>query len=138
MTDYLLDTNHISPLVTTGHPLRQRILDSLQAGNRFAIAVPALTEVLFGMGLLPRARQNLIIWETVKDKFDYYGIEPQDAEQAAKLQISLRQRGAQLATVDALIAAVALRYDLTLLTGDKDFAAITGLKHENWLRPPSL
>ncbi|MEW5987632.1 MAG: hypothetical protein AB1791_13450 [Chloroflexota bacterium] len=61
MANYLLDTNHISPLVTTGHPLRKRILESLDAGHRFAIAVPALTEVLFEMGLLPRAKQNLAV-----------------------------------------------------------------------------
>lgn len=36
-------------------------------------------------------------------------------------------------TVDALIAAVALRYDLTLLTADQDFTAISPLKQENWL-----
>lgn len=33
----------------------------------------------------------------------------------------------------SLIAAVALRYDLTLLTTDKDFSAIPQLKQENWL-----
>lgn len=26
MENYLLDTNHASPLVTLGHPLRQRVL----------------------------------------------------------------------------------------------------------------
>ena len=35
---------------------------------------------------------------------------------------------------DALIAAVALRRDLTLLTTDGDFAAVPGLLCENWLR----
>ena len=36
-------------------------------------------------------------------------------------------------TIDALIAAIALRYDLTLLTTDGDFYAVPDLKHENWL-----
>ena len=39
----------------------------------------------------------------------------------------------QLETVDALITAVALRYDLTLLTTDRDFNAVPQLKQENWL-----
>jgi predicted nucleic acid-binding protein len=59
MAAYLLDTNHISPLVTPAHPLRKRVLNSLQASNTFSIAVPALTELLFGISILPRARQNL-------------------------------------------------------------------------------
>lgn len=50
------------------------------------------------------------------------------------LQVVLRQRGRQLATVGALIAAVALRYDLVLLTTDRDFQAIPTLMCENWLR----
>ncbi len=52
---------------------------------------------------------------------------------AANSQIQLRQRGWQLGTVDALIAVIALRYDLTLLTTDGDFNAVPDLKHENWL-----
>jgi predicted nucleic acid-binding protein len=35
--------------------------------------------------------------------------------------------------VDATIAAGALHYDLVLLTTDRDFAAISDLKQENWL-----
>lgn len=45
----------------------------------------------------------------------------------------LRKRGWQLETADALIAATVLRYDLILLTTDKDFSAIPDLKRENWL-----
>lgn len=55
-----------------------------------------------------------------------------DADQAADLQVHLRRQGRQLATVDALIAVTALRYDLTLLTTDKDFEVIPSLRCENW------
>ncbi len=90
MTDDLLDTNHASPLVTLSHPLRERILQRLNADET-------------------------------------------DAELTAEHQISLRRHGWQLETVDALIAAVALRYDLFLLTADKDFRAVPKLQSENWL-----
>lgn len=62
-----------------------------------------------------------------------YVIQQQDAEAAAELQTDLRRRGWQLATVDALIAAVALRHNLVLLTTDGDYAAVAGLHLENWL-----
>jgi tRNA(fMet)-specific endonuclease VapC len=58
-----------------------------------------------------------------------------DAENAAALQRSLRRQGWQLETVDAFIAVVALRYDLVLLTSDKDFVPVPNLKQENWLMP---
>ncbi|HMN29350.1 MAG TPA: PIN domain-containing protein [Caldilineaceae bacterium] len=60
-------------------------------------------------------------------------MEREDAEEAADLQVVLRRQGWQLGTVDALIATVALRYGLTLLTTDKDFKAVLSLKQENWL-----
>jgi tRNA(fMet)-specific endonuclease VapC len=132
MTNYLLDANHASPMVTLGHPLRQRVL-SLQVNGTFAIAVPVLVEVLYGLRLLPRSEQNLAEWARLRLNFYCYIPDESDAEQAAELQVLLRRRGWQLATVDALIAAVALRYNLTLLTTDKDFAAIPQLKQENWL-----
>ena len=135
MADFLLDTNHASPLVVAVHPLRRRVLSSLQAGDTFSIAVPALTEVLFGISLLPRAKSNVEEWENIKPRFNYYIIDRSDAEQATALQIALRRRGRQLATVDALIATVALRYDLILLTTDGDFDAIPDLKRANWLMP---
>jgi predicted nucleic acid-binding protein len=56
-----------------------------------------------------------------------------DAELAAELQVALRRRGRQLETVDALVAAVAIRYGLTLLTTDKDFKAVPDLGRDNWL-----
>ena len=133
MTGYLLDTNHISPLVTPAQRVRRRVLSSLQAGDTFSIAAPALTEMLFGISILPRARQNLEEWERLKPSFNYYDIDLQVAEQAAKLQVVLRRQGWQLETVDAIIATVALQNDLILLTTDGDFSSLTDLKQENWL-----
>lgn len=133
MTTYLLDTNHTSPLVTLGHPLRERILQSVQNGHTFGVTIPSLTGMLYGIGLLPRAQQNLAEWARLRPHFTCHIPDEFDAEQAAQLQISLRRRGWQLETVDALIATVALRYDLVLLTTDKDFSVMAQLKQENWL-----
>lgn len=133
MAGYLLDTNHLSPLVTLTHPLRQRVLAELQAGHTFAITAPALTELLFGLGQLPRAEQNQAEWQRLRPDFECYNPDEADAIRAAEMQLQLRRRGWQLATVDALIAAVALRYHLTLLTRDNDFSAIAALPQESWL-----
>ncbi len=135
MTNYLLDTNHISPLVTIEHPLRGKILAQLQAGDTFSIATPALSEFLFGIGTLPRAKQNLREWERIKRDFKYYSVDQIDAEQSAKLRLALHQHGWQLGIIDSLIAVIASRNDLILLTTDKDFRAISDLKQENWRAP---
>ena len=134
MTAYLLDTNHASPLVTLHHPLRLRVLDALDAGDTFMLCVPVLAETLYGISVVPRAAQNRITWAELQPQFPCYVLEDADAEAAVKIQLSLRQQGRQLATVDALIAVTALRYDLTLLTTDGDFQAVPGLHFENWLK----
>lgn len=133
MADYLLDTNHASPLVTLGHPLREQILRRLDEGHTFAICVPVLTETLFGIGILPRAVLNLGEWRRLRPAVPCYVPDETDAESAADLQLALRRRGRQLETVDSLIAAVALRHSLILLTTDMDFQAVPGLPQENWL-----
>jgi len=63
------------------------------------------------------------------------GLDENDLLDAASLQVLLRRQGRQLHTVDALIATVALRYKLTLLTTDKDFQPVPALVTENWMIP---
>lgn len=133
MARYLLDTNHLSPLVTLGHRLRTRVLAGLANGDEFAVPVPALTEFLFGIQMTARVASNLQEWERLQDSFGYYTIDRRDAEEAASLQATLRRTGWQLTTVDALIATVALRNRLTLLTTDGDFSAVVHLQQKNWL-----
>jgi len=134
MANYLLDTNHLSPLVTIGHPLYHKILQRMAEGDNFSITTVVLTEMLYGIGVLPRAKKNLAEWERLKPHFHCYVADETDAEKAAKLRILLRRKGWQLAAIDALIAIIAIRYDLILLTTDKDFRRITNLKQENWLK----
>jgi predicted nucleic acid-binding protein len=114
MTEYLLDTNHISPIVTIEHPLRRKILIRLQSEDTFSIAVPVLSEFLYGISILPRAGRNLKEWERIRHDFKYYDTNRTDAEQSAKLRTALRRNGWQLGIIDALIAVTALRNDLIL------------------------
>ena len=118
--------------MTLRHHLRQQYFAAAQAGDEFAICIPVLAEVLFGLGLLPRAEANLQEWQQLRQQIDCYQIEEVDAQQAAELQILLRRKGRKLDTVDAMIAAIALHYDLILLTSNKDFSTIPNLKAENW------
>ena len=132
MTAYLLDTNHASPLVTLHHPLRQRVLTALGAGDTFAINVVILAETLYGISVVPRGMHNRATWAQLQPQFTCYEPDASDALRAVDIQVSLRQQGRQLATIDALIVVTALRYDLILLTTDNDFQAVPGLRCVNW------
>lgn len=127
MSSYLLDTNHVSPLVTGGHPLCRQFFQRLRGGDNFGISIPVIAEFLFGIGMTPKAVQNLQEWERLRPLVRLYIPNEQDAVSGAELQVKLRKRGRQIGTVDALIAAVALRYNLILLTTDRDFQAVPNL-----------
>lgn len=133
MTDYLLDTNHLNRLIDPRHPLRARFVAHLGQGDAFSIILPIITETVAGFSILPRAAQSWTEWQTIRPSLTLLPLDETDALDAAALQVALRRRGWQLATVDALIATTALRYDLTLLTTDGDFAAVPTLRTVTWL-----
>lgn len=132
MGAYLLDSNHAGRLVTTGHALPRRISHAISAGDRFHLTILVVTETVFGFSTLPRAAQNAREWAIWRPLLALLEADEADALDAAHLQVALRRQGRQLATVDALIAAVALRHNLTLLTTDNDFAAVPSLSIDNW------
>ena len=71
-------------------------------------------------------------WQKYQNLFVYYDIDRDNAERSASLRIELRRRGRQLTAIDAMIAVIALRYGLILVTTDQDFVSIPGLHLENW------
>ncbi len=64
------------------------------------------------------------------------GFDDDCAKECGRLRVELRRQGIGTAALDLLIAAVALLYDLTLVTHNtKDFERIPGLRLEDWLTP---
>jgi predicted nucleic acid-binding protein len=50
--------------------------------------------------------------------------ELRDHVDAAQLRNDCRRRGVQIGTIDALVAQLCIRHDLTLLTTDADFSRV--------------
>ena len=134
MTAYLLDSNHAGALITVTHPLRQRVTARMAGGDAFCLTLPVVTETVYGFSTLPRARQSAREWAAMRPSLVLIGMDEDDALNAAALQVTLHRQGRQRATIDALIATAALRYELVLLTTDRDFEAIPGLTIENWMQ----
>lgn len=66
-------------------------------------------------------------WDAILKRFSALpSIVPEirDHVEAAKLRNSIRRRGVQVGTIDALIAQLCIRHDLELLTADKDFNGV--------------
>ena len=133
VSGYLVDTNHLSRLLNPQHAVRIRLLTAIEQGDLFYILLPIITETVAGFSILPRAARNWVEWQTIRPSLGLLPLDESDALNAARLQVLLRRRGRQLGTVDALIATAALRYDLTLLTTDGDFAPVPTLRRETWV-----
>ncbi|MBI3270485.1 MAG: type II toxin-antitoxin system VapC family toxin [Planctomycetes bacterium] len=133
MKGYLLDTNHISNAISPGSALMARLGIAAKRGQRMGICVPVLCELESGIRGLVRPEEH----RRGLDKFLAHArIWPLDRMTAAMygaLYQDLRRRGRALSQVDLMIAALAHQMDLTVLSSDRDFAAVSGLSVENWL-----
>ena len=99
-------------------PEVRALRDALEGGNTVLTTGLILQELLQGFAG-PRARKDII------DRFAALPLLPPDRQDhiaAAELRNRCRRVGVQLGTIDALLAQLCLRHQLTLLTTDNDFA----------------
>ena len=107
--------------------------ERLRRGDRFGICLPVLCEYRSGILLSRRYRQNLRRLQTVLARFRLWPADEATAAEFADILGELRLAGKALAQFDHLIAAIARQRNLTLLTSDRDFDVVAGLRIENWL-----
>jgi predicted nucleic acid-binding protein len=132
----LVDTSVWSLAYRRDRPAHAGEVDALRAalssGDRVVTTGIILLELL--RGFIPDRAQRII-----REDFSSLDIvEPRwsDYESAAVLSNTCRRRGVQLASIDALIAQLAIAHDLTLLTTDEDFVdAARHIPLRVWGRP---
>ncbi len=93
---------------------------ALDAGEIIVTAGLILQEILQGFRG-PKVREKII------SRFSALPLLSPDLEdhvEAAGLRNLCRRRGIQVGTIDALIAQLCIRHDLTLLTTDEDFRRV--------------
>ena len=94
--------------------------NALEGGEAVVTTGLVLQELLQGFAG-PRARSEII------ERFAALPLlspDRQDHIEAAELRNRCRRAGVQIGTIDAIIARICLRHDLTLLTTDNDFTGI--------------
>lgn len=106
--------------VQSDGPQVRRLVQALEAGETVVTTGLVLQELLQGLSG-PRDRESLV--RRLSD-FPLLAPERQDHIAAADLRNSCRRKGVQVATIDALLAQLCIRYDLTMLSADRDFEHI--------------
>lgn len=96
------------------------LVQAIGAGETLITTGLVLQELLQGFsGAKARAQ--------ILDRFSALPIltpDRQDHIEAADLRNRCRRSGVQIGTIDALLATLCIRHDLTMLTGDKDFTRV--------------
>jgi toxin FitB len=123
--NYLVDANVLSePTKPSPEP---RVVEWLRTHEReIAVDPIILGELRFGILLLPKGRKRAALERWFDDGVQRLHCIPWEAETGlrwAELIATLRRSGKAMPIKDSLIAATALRYDLTMATRNSlDFA----------------
>ncbi len=139
MSGYLLDTNCISEVVRPNP--EPRVLSWLEVTDERLLHLSVLTlgEIRKGVASLPQSkrRRRLESWLELELQARFSGrVLPIDAGIADRwgiLTADARRKGVGLATIDGLLAATALHFNLTLVSRNvNDFASTPVLLLDPW------
>jgi tRNA(fMet)-specific endonuclease VapC len=135
---YLLDTDHCS-YIQRGHPEVVRRLQSLPLDAEVMTSVITQAELLAGIEQAPsdRRREELrtLYHQLLTRIADVLPVTSEVAEKFAAVITSLVRKGTPVPVNDMWIAAVALAYDLIVVSQDGHFRHVEGLRIEDWTRP---
>lgn len=133
---YLLDSNTCvaylrKPLAVIAH--------KLLATPPTDVALSAITavELYRGAHLSAKVAENLAKVATLISRFTTLPLDTPTAEIAGRIDAELARQGLRIGPYDALIAAIALAHDLTLVTHNtREFGRVAGLRLEDWEAAP--
>ena len=103
-----------------GDQIYQKIISS---GDNVAITSITMYEALYGLMKYTKPFHHLF-------SFHVYAFSNEDAQQAARLEISLEKKGKKIKRTDIMIASTVINKGATLYTFDNDFQVLEdfGLK----------
>lgn len=128
---YLLDTNTVSYAIQGRFPAVRTRLNSIPL-EQIAISCFTQAELIYGLARRPGA---LRLRTEVEGFLRSMQVLPWDAAAATvygELRAAQERKGRRVSHEDLMLASHALSLDLTLVTHDRAFAFIDGLRIEDW------
>jgi tRNA(fMet)-specific endonuclease VapC len=86
----------------------------------------------FGVARLPQATKVAIVVEEFLLRVEVLPWDSPAARQYARLRAALEEHGEPMGNLDLMIAAEALAVDAILVSNDRVFRRVKGLKVEDW------
>jgi len=134
MNQYLLDTNIASYIIKGRHPAVRRRLVAIPM---YQVAISAVTEgeLRYGVARLPAGTRLNTIVEEFLIRVVVHPWDSAAAQEWGQIRAALERAGDTMGNLDTMIAAHALARGSVLVTHDKAFARVQGLKIEDWMKP---
>ena len=134
MSDFLLDTNHLSAALAPVSPVRERLYRANWIGERLVVCVPVLCELQAGIQGLSRPEPCLKQLRRLMGFVRIWPLEPELAELYGAIHHELRRMGRVMSQVGMILASMARQSGATQLTTDRDFDALPDLRIDNWTK----
>lgn len=132
-TTYLLDTNTVSYIVRGRSTKARARLDGLGSDEIACISVVSEAEIRYGLAKNPGAHSLRIAIEGFLTRIRVLNWGRNEAKAYGELRAKLGGAGKTLSNLDLLIAAQAIAVDAVLVTNDRAFSQVVGLRGlENW------
>jgi tRNA(fMet)-specific endonuclease VapC len=135
---FLLDTNACIALINgRDHAAREHFNAERAAGQAIQVSSIAEFELWYGVGKSQHRDRNAERLRTFfKGPIDVMAFDSEDAEAAGLVRADLETKGRPIGPYDLLIAAQAVRRNLTLVTANHtEFSRIKDLDWVDWTKP---
>jgi tRNA(fMet)-specific endonuclease VapC len=132
---YLLDTNAVIALLKNEPAIfRKRLRRTVSKGAAIAVSSIVLYELWYGVARTARRRENAERLRVfLSGGVAVNAFSEEDAMTAGDLQATLEAAGTPIGPYDLLIAAQALRSNVTLVTANvSEFTRVPGLQWQDW------
>ncbi len=130
---FLLDTNIASYIIKGSFPhVRERLVKV--PISEVGISVITEAELRFGVARVPNAARLAAAVEEFLLRVESLAWNSMAARHYARLRTALEEEGEPMGNLDLMIAAQALAAETILVTNDRVFHRVKGLKVEDWTK----
>ncbi len=126
MSGNLIDTNIVIKLLNGDKPISE-LFDTL---DNICFPVIVIGELMYGANKSSRRESNLKLFTDFVNEYQVLGINADVAEVYGRIKHELVKKGVNIPENDIWIAAIAINYDMRLITADGHFASIPDLLSE--------
>ena len=125
---FALDTN-IAIDMLRRHPA---ILARVIVSNPYYLPAPVLGELVHGAFKSQQSAAQMTMIATLIQRFPVVAVDEHAARRYGQVKYILEAQGQRIPENDIWIAAVCLRWGITLVTRDQHFTHVAGLRLEIW------